>query len=265
MSFVALAGETRLRHLYQTDPLAIMFPTPPAGEPPAAVIVTTSGGLVGGDRHAVSVSVGPGAAAIAVGQAAEKVYGSSGPDSLIDVALSVAENGWLEWLPQETILFDGARLRRRTCIDLRPGGRLLAGEILVFGRIARGERLSRGLIHDAWEVRREGRLVWAEALHLDGDLTGVLADPACFDGATATATVVYADDEPAARLDLARSLLDESQAGLRCGATVVNGILVVRWLGRDADRLRQAYGGFWAGFRNAVAGYRAALPRLWYL
>jgi len=264
VTFACTDGVSRLAGLYQRDPLRVLFPAVPEGELPTAVMVTTSGGLVGGDRLDVSVTVGDGARAMAFGQAAEKIYRSAGPTSRIDVELSVAGGGWLEWLPQETILFEGARLQRRTRLEVAPGGRALAGEILVFGRIAGGERLSRGLVRDAWEVRRGGRLQWADALHLEDDMAGVFADPACFDGAVAYGTIVYADDAPARRLDLARSLLGDA-AGTRAAATVVNGVLVARWLGRDAEALRRAYGDFWAAFRAAVAGLPGTLPRLWHM
>lgn len=263
IGFARKMGETRLEHLYQHDPLRVLFPTPPRGELPNAVLVTTSGGLVGGDRLDISVSAGPDAGAIVMAQAAEKVYRSAGNDVSIDVHLSVEKGSWLEWLPQETILFDGARLNRKTTIDLAPGGKILAGEILVFGRIASGEKLSHGLVREVWNVRREGRLIWADALHLDGDMNDILANPTCFDGATAQATAVYADDNPSQYLDLARSLLSNDDEQLRSAATVVNGVLVARWLGHDPARLRRAFGEFWAGFRQAAAGLPPALPRLW--
>ncbi|MDA1089917.1 MAG: urease accessory protein UreD [Proteobacteria bacterium] len=241
----------------------MLFPTPAPGEPPCAVLVTTSGGLVGGDHLNVSVSAGPDTTAMAMAQAAEKVYRSAGEDSHINVRLSVGENAWLEWLPQETILFDGARLRRQTTIELAPGARILAGEILVFGRIASGERLTRGLVREAWSVRRQGRLIWADALHLEENMEAIFAAPACFDGATAQATAVYAGDDAPACLDLARSLLGDGEDELRAAATVVNGVLVARWLDRDPARLRRAFGEFWARFRHAVGDLPATLPRLW--
>ncbi|NQV82997.1 MAG: urease accessory protein UreD [Rhodospirillales bacterium] len=263
IGFTVKQGETRLEHLYQHDPLRVMFPTPPAGEPPCAVLITTSGGMVGGDRLDISVTAGPDTTAMAMAGAAEKVYRSAGEDSRINVRLSVQQNGCLEWLPQETILFDGARLRRRTIVDLQPGARILAGEILVFGRIASGERMSQGLIREAWELRRDGRLVWADALHLDGDMEAVFANPACFDGATAMATAIYSGDDAAQYLEQARALLGEGTEHLRCGATVINGVLVLRWLGRDAEPLRRAFGKFWAAFRHASGSLPATLPRLW--
>ena len=142
---------TRLAGLYHRAPLRVLFPAPPEPGLATAVLVTTSGGLAGGDRLEARVETQEGAAAQITGQAAEKVYRSLGDDCRVDVHLVAGPGSWLEWLPQETIVFDGARLDRRTRIDRPPGGRVLAGEILVFGRAAHGERLRRGAVRDAWE------------------------------------------------------------------------------------------------------------------
>ncbi|MGQ9370103.1 urease accessory protein UreD [Azospirillum sp. A39] len=259
----AAGGRTRLAHLYHHDPLRLLFPTPAAGDPPTAVVVTTSGGLVGGDRLEITARAGEATAALVTAQAAEKVYRSTGADVRMDVALEVGDGGWLEWLPQETILFDGARLRRTTTVAVAGGGRLLAGELLVFGRLARGERFRRGLARDAWEVRRCGRLVWADALHLDGDVAALLDHPAGFAGAAAFGTVVYVGADAADRLEAARALL--ADAAPRTGATVLGDVLVVRFIGADARRLREDFGRFWAAFRAAAGGLPARLPRLWHV
>jgi urease accessory protein len=225
--------------------------------------VTTSGGLVGGDRLDVGISVGEGASAMVVAQAAEKVYRSAGADCAVSVSLAAGEGAWLEWLPQETILFDGARLRRRTRLEAAPGGRILAGEMLVFGRLARGETLTHGLLREEWEVRLGGRLRWCEALHLDGDVAATLNHPAGLAGAVSAATIVYVADDAASRLPIARDLLGDF-AG-RAAATCVNGQLVMRWLSADAPSLRASYGAVWAGFRRAVGGLPGRLPRLWHV
>ncbi|HYH20626.1 MAG TPA: urease accessory protein UreD [Azospirillum sp.] len=258
----------RLGTVYHTDPLRLLFPTPAGGDPPTATVVTTSGGLVGGDRLEITVTVGQGASALVTAQAAEKVYRSTGADVRFDVALSVADGGWLEWLPQETILFDGARLRRTTSTNVAGTGRLLAGELLVFGRVARGERFATGLARDAWEVRRDGRLVWADALHLDGsggdgDIPAVLDHPAGFDGATAYGTIVYVGPDAAAHLDAARAML--ADAAPHAGATVLGEVLVMRLLGKDAHRLRTDFGRVWAAFRALAGGWPERLPRLWHV
>jgi urease accessory protein len=263
LKFARLDGETRLAGLYQHDPLRVMFPAPPQGEIPCAAIVTTSGGLVGGDAIEIEVAAGPGARALVMPQAAEKVYRSVGPDCRIDVSLSAGPDAWLEWLPQETILFQGARLRRATRIEVSRSARVFAGEMLVFGRIARGERLTSGLVHDAWEIRRGGKLTWVDALHVEERLGEVLSLAAGFDGAAATATTVYVDDAPEGLLAFARELLPDGPSGTRAGASVVNDVLVTRWIGRDAFSLRREFGRFWTAFRARAGGLPPRLPRLW--
>lgn len=263
IGFEARGGVTRLARLYQSDPLRVLFPHAGAGEPVTGALVTTSGGLVGGDALSVAVDCGAGTSARIVGQAAEKVYRSTGADTRIGVDLTVGAGGWMEWLPQETIVFETARLRRDTVVEVAPQGRLMAGEIVVFGRTAMGEAVTAGLVRDAWEVRRAGRLVWADSLHLDGGLDAALGAKAGFDGARAYGSMVYVGADAGERLAAARELAGEGDEGLRTYATCLGEVLVVRWLGRETRRLRAAYGAFWAGFRNGVAGLPAAMPRLW--
>lgn len=254
-------GRDRLAHLYQRAPLRVLFPDPPAGDPPHAALVTTSGGLAGGDRLEVAVKAGPQAALLVVGSAAEKVYRSTWADTVMEVALNAAAGARLEYLPQETILFEGARLRRTTRIDVAAESKVLAGEILIFGRAARAEKLTCGLVREAWEIRRDGRLIWADALHLENDLAALLAAPAGFNGATAAAAVVCLGTDPAALRDQARAL-NADYAG-RFAAGVIKDILVARWLDNDAMRLRGAFATTWKTLRHATLDLPARLPRLW--
>ena len=265
IEFVDAGDCTRLAHLYQSDPLRILFPNSGPGEPETGTLVTTSGGLVGGDDLTIEIRCGAGAVGRIVGQAAEKIYRSTSEDVRIDMSLVAAPGSWLEWLPQETIIFDNARLRRRTVVEAAPGARVLAGEIIVLGRTAMGESVTGGLVHEAWDVRRDNRLVWADAVHLDDDFSATLAANAGLNGAHAFASIVYVSDDAASALPLARELLPEGMdpAGLCVGATCVGDVLVVRWLDRDVRRLRNAYGKFWAEFRHHVADLPSAMPRLW--
>lgn len=264
VAFVNHGDRTRLSALYQRSPLRVLFPRGTGREKPTAVLVTTSGGLVGGDAMDVSVTADCGSSALVTAQAAEKVYRSVAGDCRVHVRLKIGRDGWLEWLPQETILFEGARLRRKTEVEMDAGGRAMAGEMLVFGRTASGETLTRGLVRDAWTVHRGGRLVWADALHLEGDLAEPLASPSCFNGAVATATMVYAGDDADTYLNTARTLLREhTNDEILAGATVVGGLLVTRWLGYDTLAMRTAYGAFWVAFRREVRGCDEDLPRVW--
>ncbi|WP_042696190.1 urease accessory protein UreD [Azospirillum sp. B506] len=255
-------GETRLATLYHHDPLRVLMPTPRRDDLPIAVLATTSGGMVGGDRLDIDLSAGPGARALITTQAAEKVYRSTGADCRIDTRLAVEEGGWLEWMPQEAIVFEGSRLRRLTRIELSGDARVVAGEMLVFGRAAFGETVTRGLIRDAWEVARDGRLVWADALHLDDDIAEALVHPAGFGGAAACATLLHAAPDASRHLDAVR-VLAEPLEGARIGATALDGLLIVRILGGEARAVRRAYAALWSGLRAEAAGLPTRLPRLW--
>jgi urease accessory protein len=259
VSFARRGEETVLAHLHQKPPLRVLFPR--TDDPlPLAVLANTAGGLVGGDRMATDVRVGAGAAVRMTAQAAEKVYRSLGAETVVDNRLHVQEGAWLEWLPQETIVFDRARLRRRLRIELAADARVLAGEILVFGRVARDERVTTGLLHDAWEVRRDGRLAWADALHLDADIQATLAAAAAFGGGLGYATMIYAAPDGAAHLDALRGMVGEEGA-----ATCIGSMLIARWLSTDPYRVRQSFGRAWCSLRQHVRGLPAQLPPIWYV
>ena len=110
VGFAVRDGATRLTHLYQHDPMRVLFPAPEAGDPSLAVLVTTSGGLVAGDRVRVALRLDAGARAHLTASAAEKIYRSTGATTEITQDLSLGESAWLEFLPPETILYDRARL-----------------------------------------------------------------------------------------------------------------------------------------------------------
>jgi urease accessory protein len=268
IGFARRDGISRLAQLYQRDPLRVLFPAPAAGDPPVAVIVTTSGGLVAGDRLDIRVELAPGATAHVTASAAEKVYRSTGGTTTIRQTLSIGPGAALEFLPPETILFDGARLQRETVIDLAPGSAFLGGDIVVFGRRARGERFANGFLREVWELRRNGYLVWGDALHLDDDVGRIIDDPACFDGAAAFATMIFSP--PAGDV---RSLLDGARVvqgvcattGLRAGATAIAGAVIARWLAADAAVLRRAYADLACHFRSAALGLPPRLPRVWHV
>lgn len=264
LSFEAARDGTAIGELYQHDPLRLLFPRHVEGEPLTGVLVTTSGGLVGGDRLQVRVSSGEGATGRVLAQAAEKIYRSTGADSCIKIRLQAEAGSWLEWLPQETILFDSSRLRRSTEIRAVPGARMLCGEMVVLGRTAMGERMRQGLLHEAWNVYWDDRLAWADALHLNSGFERVSDAPAGLDGARACASILYVGDDAGEHLDPARTLIDETaEDSLRVAASCMGQVLVIRWLGRDSLQLRNAYGRFWAAFRHHLAGYPPIMPRLW--
>jgi urease accessory protein len=262
LRFERRGAATALAHLYQRSPCRVLFPNASSDDLPVAVMVTTSGGLAGGDRLRIEIGAGAGAKAVVTAQAAEKVYRSLGPDTRLEIALAVDAGAWLEWLPQETILFEGARLDRRTRAEVAEGGRLLACEMAVFGRTARGERFTQGLLHDRWSVRRAGRLAWVDALRLEDAIGERLASPFGFDGATALATALYVGPDAAALLPLARALALDCEA--RAGVSLVNGALLARFLGREAREVRADLAAYLSHLRRAAAGLPAIMPRVWH-
>ena len=260
------AGRPRLHHLYQHQPLRGLTPQPAAGEPLTLVVANLSGGMVGGDRYRVTVAAEAGADLLVCGQAAEKVYRSAGADTDVAVDLTVDDDAVIEWLPQGTILFDGARLSRRTTVHMAARARLLAGEILVFGRLGRGEVMRCGRLDDHWRVRVGGRLVWADALRLDGAVQAVLDHPAALGGGRALATGLFVAPSAADLLEEARAALDRlADGGVRAAATAMPGLLLVRLLGEDAASVRRAFGRFWSWLRATALGRPSRLPVLWHV
>lgn len=255
VAFAVRDGETRLADLYQRDPCRVLFPDSEPGDPPQAVLVTTSGGVAGGDRLRMAVAAGPGARAVVATQAAEKIYRAApGSDPCrIDVAITVDAGAVLDWLPQETIVFQGSRLVRRTVAEVAPGGSLLGCEMVVLGRGASGERFISGLLLDSWSVRRSGRLAWTDTLRVEGETP----EGAGFGSANALATVIGVWDEPQSFFEKARPLL-EIEGKVRAGVTVVNGVMVARLLG-EATQVREAGIRFLSGLRGQK------MPRVWHV
>ena len=136
----------------EKSPLKVFLPRVASGTAAEVVLANSAGGVAGGDRLAVRAAVGEDTDAVVTTQAAEKTYRSNGRTVLLENRMTVGPRGRLAWVPRETILFD---LDRDAC--------LLAGEMWVFGRIARGEVLAHGLLHDVWRIRRGGRLVWGDS------------------------------------------------------------------------------------------------------
>jgi urease accessory protein len=257
IAFARRGAATALSRLYHRTPCRVAFPHAGAGEPAMAMLLNTAGGLTGGDRVVLSVTVEPGAAATVTSAAAEKIYRSLGQNCGVAVALEVGDGGWLEWLPQETILFAQSRLRRTITARVAATGRLLAAEMLVFGRVARGERWIGGALSERWRVERAGELAWYDAMRLDG---AMIDRPAGFGGAEAFATVAYVGADAERHLLLAR----DATGGLSCraGATLVNGILLARFIGTASDT-RAGVAHYIGALRHGAAGLPAQAPRAW--
>lgn len=256
------AGGTALADLYQRAPCRLLFPRVERGEPPQAVLLTTSGGLTGGDRLEIEFDVGEAAGATLTTQAAEKLYrGLPGEaPASVGVKLRAGPSAWAEWLAQETILFDRSGLRRDVELDLAPGAKVLALESLVLGREAMGECYTGGTLYEGWRIRRDGRLVWADALGWREDC-GARDAPFGFGRARACATLIYAGDDAAACLGRLRDLLAGSAPIGAAG--VIDGVLVLRLLSADAAAMRKLLMRAAALIRHVAGGLPQRMPHVW--
>ena len=246
-------GVTRRGDLHESGSLRVRFPSP-EGEGLSAVFVNTAGGIAGGDRFDIDIAAGEGTRLTATTAAAEKVYRATGPAAALDIALKAEAGSHLAWLPQETILFDRARIARRIDIDLAENASLLLCEIVVFGRAAMGETMQHGEFVDRWRLRRGGKLVFAETIRLDGNIGEKLARPAVANGGVAigTALIVPGDE---ALLERIREIADSF--GGEVGISAWNGFAMARFCAQDAGRLR-------ADMMTVLCRASAApLPRLW--
>ena len=193
-------GRTRLARLFQEGSAKAILPRV-HGPAPEAVLINTAGGVTGGDRLAWRLEAGAGAALVGTTQAAERVYRSLAGAAQIETQLVAGPGASLEWLPQETILFEAGRLDRRLDAAIAADAALSLLETVVLGRAAMGERVAGGAISDQWRIRRNGRLVHAEALRAEGDLGRATGGPATLAGARAFATFVHVAPGAEARLD----------------------------------------------------------------
>jgi urease accessory protein len=249
----ASAGATRRSRLREEGSLRVRCPGPASTEL-EAVIVNTAGGVAGGDRFTFDVTVEPRARLVVTTAAAEKVYRTLEPDATIDVKLNVGAAAALAWLPQETILFDRARLTRTIDIDLAHDAELLLAEALVFGRSGMGEAVHDVALFDRWRLRRGGRLIHAEAVRLEGAAAAKLERRAVAAGGIAVATVlvVPADEGTAANV---RASADRVRGEV--GVSAWNGLALARLCAADGAALRHDL----VAVLTALRG--KPLPRLW--
>jgi urease accessory protein len=210
--------------------------------------------MAGGDAFELDLTVGPHARLVVTSAAAEKVYRTLAAETTITARLRVGAGGELAWLPQETILFDRARLSRSIEVDLAADARLILAEAVVFGRTGMGESVTDGFLLDRRRVRRDGKLLHAETVRLDGEVAAKLRQRAIANGGAAVASVLAVPGDDA--MVAAARVAAENCHG-EIGASAWNGIAALRLVAPDGAALRHDLG-------QVLAAVRAApLPRLW--
>jgi urease accessory protein len=253
LAVAAGAVGSRRTRVHEAGSLRARFPHG-NGQTLDAVIVNVAGGMAGGDRFDVHIDVGAGAKLSVTTAAAEKIYRSLGPDTEVHVRLNVDPGGSLAWLPQETILFDRARLRRNIEARLAPDASLLLAEASVFGRSAMGETVVSGYFFDRWRVHVGQSLAFAESVRLDDGIARRLAERAITAGgaAVASALKIPGNEEHVAAI----RAMQQDFVG-EVGASAWNGLAVVRCVATDGAALRHDL------TRVLTALGAGPLPRLW--
>ena len=251
--FQSVGSRTQAMNVFETGGLRLRCPRVAQGC--EGVLINSGGGIAGGDKCSYDFDVGPNAQVTFTTQSAEKIYRAQSNAAEIDVALRIGARANVEWLPQETILFGGARLNRRLDMELDETSSLTMLESVIYGRMAMGEMEVTGAFRDRWRIRRGRRLLFAEDMRLDGDMTAALDRPAVGDGARASATFLHVAPDAEARLEEIRASL--ADAPCEWGASAWNGMALVRLLSPSPEKMRAAIVSLLQSFRGRDA------PRVW--
>lgn len=248
-------GATHLDQLYQDGCAKIRLPHThnPALE---AVLINTAGGLTGGDVMEWHAEVAAGGNLVLTTQACERIYKSTGDVANVRTRLVAGAGAHIDWLPQETILFDASQFKRRIDIDLAEGATLTAVEAVLLGRDAMGETARNALFSDQWRIRRKGRLIHAEATALRGDPASERDGIALLAGMRAFATIVRI--APDAERLLAQ-LQPQLPASLQIAASAIGERLILRAMAPSGLALRRLIVPIIAELSGG-----GSLPRLWH-
>lgn len=246
----------KLKRFYQSGSAKIFIPKTYA-KTTEAVLVNTAGGLTGGDIFGAKLRADGDTHLTVSTQTAERVYCALGPQAAkITIDIDLGGKASLHWLPQETILFDGAGFSRHLKVEMDDAASFLASEMMVFGRTAMHETVRQGNISDQWRISRGGRLIHAEALRLDGHIDEKLLQPASADGGVCVATTLYVSRDAEAKADAVRSFF-KNHDDVRTAVSAWDGKLVIRSVCGNTARLKRLMAQFIEQFRNI------ANPRVW--
>ncbi|MEL7212534.1 MAG: urease accessory protein UreD [Pseudomonadota bacterium] len=255
VSLKADGGRVRLGSLHQSGSAKAFLPVVHS-DVPEVVFLNTAGGLTGGDRMRFALSLAPGTRATATTQTAERAYASAAGVADMQVDLQVGDGAHLDWLPQETILFENAGLHRKTQIALQGDASVLMVETVVLGRAAMGEMVTALDFHDQRHVTRDGVPVLMEPLRFTANLLAS-AGLATHGGHRAFTTIALVAPGAEDAVEPVRRMLP---AGLPAAASGWDGKCVIRATAPDAWPLRQAIAPILTHLRKA-----APLPRVWQL
>jgi urease accessory protein len=259
LGYSFLDGRTVLSEKRHDGPLVVQKPLyPEGGEVCHTIVVHPPGGIAGGDELSLEARMAERAATLLTTPGAAKWYRSSGPWAKQTLRFDV--RGTLEWLPLETIVFDGALAQSALEVDLSAGASFIGWDLVCLGRTGSGERFGRGSYRSSISVRREGRLLWLERGRIDGG--GRLLDsPAGLAGNPVYGTLFAACPQLDKRI--LEALRTEPDSG-RGAVTQLPGILLARYLGDSSEAARRYFIALWRILRPALTGREAIEPRIWH-
>jgi urease accessory protein len=261
---IVLSGSekgTRIMDVFQQSPIRVMFPGIGSGPVKEAVLINTAGGIAGGDRLDCGVTALENSSIAVTSQAAEKVYRALNEPARIATKLEASEGAKLAWLPQETIVFNWARLCRETEIELYSGAELLALEWLVLGRAAHGEKVVGGHISESWRVKRDGRLIWADTFRVTDETFAHVHRKALLSSRRAIATLIYFGPDLERRLESLREIASSLECD--CAATSVGGLIIVRFAAQASSDLKLALRSFLQRFSRELGPGPFRVPKMW--
>lgn len=254
LRFTQCEGVTRLGARRHLGPLLVQRPFHPEGAPCHVYVLHPPGGIVAGDRLELEVHLEPGSHALLTMPGASKFYRSIGPTARLTQRFHLAAGSTLEWLPQDSIFFNGARARLDSRFTLEPGARLLAWETLCLGRPVMGERFDQGALDSSLRIELADDPGLQERLRIEGGGLDKLG------GHPLVATFCAAPADPAL-LERVRQALEG--LGNPAGATLLGPLLVIRLLDHDNQHLQSTLQRLWHLLRPAVLGLAPCPPRIW--
>lgn len=261
LGFEQRGARTALTHRRHQGPLMVQKPFYPETETCHVYLIHPPAGVVGGDRLEITVDVAEQAQALITTPGSGKFYRSAGPTAKLTQTLSVAKNASLEWLPQDTILFAGCEVDMLTHVQLQPGASFVGWEILCLGRPSSGEVFDHGRCRQRFELWRDGRpLVIDRSLLTGGD--DLLTAQWGLQNQPVTATMLATPATVEMR-DAARDAVTDSNFSEGFSATLLDDVLVCRFLGKQGAHARQAFTQAWAAIRPLMLERPACEPRVW--
>ncbi len=228
-----------------------------------AVVIHPPGGIVGGDSLSLDIELAPHTHALITTPGATKWYKTTGAVATQQVRVRVATSGVLEWLPQESIIFNHARATSGMQVDLCDDSIFLGWETLCFGRTASAESFNEGVFRQRWRIRQNDSWLWNEAGEIAGG-SALMTSPVGLNGQPVCATLIVAGRPvSAALLADARAILDRMPCAARMATSRLPQVFVARYSGPSAEEARLAFVALWSVLRPQLIGIEARAPRLW--